>query len=119
MKVLVGAVLMSWMAVGHAGERAIEGAWQLDKWYVRTAAGAQSEFCKGAKGVLIYEDLGHVSTSINCPQMKSAGSEPADAYQRMFFYAGFYTVKDAVIYKKVTNASFAGLIGKTVSRKIE
>lgn len=96
----------------------IEGAWSMKKWQVIDKLGNKAEFCKGGNGILIYEQTGHVSTSINCPPT-AQDKEPADDFNRMFFYAGTYTVADGVITKKVSNASSLGLIGKTVLRNIE
>jgi hypothetical protein len=111
--------LVSISVNAFAADSRIVGAWHLDEWQVIGASGARAEFCKGAKGVLLYESSGFVSTSINCPKKKSAAAEPADAYGRRFFYAGTYFVKNLVIYKDVTNASSEGLIGKRVVRYID
>ncbi|MBY0371105.1 lipocalin-like domain-containing protein [bacterium] len=117
MRFLVGTLV--WLASTQAMGASIEGVWRLDEWKVRNAAGEEAEFCKGAHGYLIYEGSGVVSTSINCPKKQVSGAEPADAFGRVFFYAGTYTEKGGTIYKDVQNATFEPLIGKTVLRKIE
>lgn len=123
MKTLLGILIFSSVAVAAGGASPIVGAWHLEKWIVRTPSGDELEFCKGAKGILMYEASGYVSTSINCPAAKpgptSAISEPGDAYGRVFFYAGTYTVDEGVIYKAVANSTFLPLIGRIVERKIE
>jgi hypothetical protein len=102
-----------------ATQSPLVATWHLDKWVVRNGQGTTAEFCKGANGFLIYEKSGYVSTAINCPTKRTPQREPADDYQRKFFYAGTYRVKGGVIYKLVANASAEALIGKTVLRKIE
>ncbi len=102
-----------------AAEPTIVGAWHMDEWLVTTKEGVVSEFCQGGQGVLLYAPSGHVSTSINCPTSRPGLKEPADEYQRQFFYAGTYTVSQGVISKPITNATYEPLIGKTVLRYIE
>lgn len=102
-----------------AAEPTIVGAWHLDEWRVVSPDGQEREFCQGANGVLLYEASGYVSTSINCPARTGRAGEPADIYDRQLFYAGTYSVEDALISKVVSNATVKALIGKTVPRTIE
>jgi len=112
MKVLLGILLMLpvFAAPLSAAEAMIVGPWHLEKWLVITKDGRESEFCKGAEGILLYEESGYVSTSINCPAKKILAAEPADVFERQFFYAGTYSMKDDVIYKDVLNATVTGLL---------
>ncbi len=92
-------------AVSYAKVPTIVGAWNMDHWEVIDKNGQQAEFCQGGYGILLYEESGFVSTSINCPPKKEPGFEPADSFDRRFFYAGTYKILGDVIYKQVENAT--------------
>ncbi len=119
MKLRLAAILFGLAMAARAETPKIEGVWRLAEWKVISESGEESEFCKGANGILMYEASGFVSTSINCPKKAATAPEPADSYGRKFFYAGTYYEKCGAIYKGVTNASFEPLIGQQVYRKIE
>jgi len=96
------------------------GAWELEKFKVISPSGTQKDFCKGATGKIIYESSGYMSVSINCAA-KTKTPEPADDYQRIFFYTGSYELNamgDAVTHH-ITNSSSLNLVGKDSIRKVE
>lgn len=118
MRTLILFLALSPLA-SFAAQSPVQGTWHLKKWLVRAGDGTTAEFCAGGHGLLTYGTNGYVSTAINCPTKRTPEREPADAYERKFFYAGTYFVKAGTIHKRVTNSSFEPLIGKTVLRKIE
>jgi len=92
------------------------GSWELESFLIHRGE-ENVEFCSGAHGLILYEESGMMSVSINCAP-KGEVEEPADKQNRILFYAGNFSIHGNEVVHTITNASNLSLIGQEITRTV-
>jgi len=79
----------------------ILGAWSLDSFEIKKPDQPSKPWGKSLKGLLIYDQSGQMSVSIN-RQIEKPEDSPQSILNSLLFYAGTFDVKDGEITHLVT-----------------
>ncbi|MBI2791611.1 MAG: lipocalin-like domain-containing protein [Gammaproteobacteria bacterium] len=94
------------------------GTWKLIDFKITKPDGQTKDWGPKSNGVLIYDESGHMSTSINSGADTNVAAKDLD--KNILFYAGTYEVTDKnQVHHFVTNASDPKRIGKEMIRNAE
>lgn len=74
-------------------------------------------FCNGFHGSIAFTPGGHTYVSINCGQKIEGQIEPAQLFDRMYFYHGTFTVQGNIVAQLPQNASVLDHIGHIANRE--
>ena len=94
------------------------GTWKLIDFKITQPDGKTKDWGPKPNGILIYDETGHMSTSINSGLEANAAAKDLD--KNILFYAGTYKIiNNNHIIHHVTNASNPKRIGKDMTRIAE
>jgi hypothetical protein len=93
------------------------GTWKLIDFKITKPDGQSKDWGPKSNGILIYDETGHMSTSINSGADVNEAAKDLDKH--ILFYAGTYQLKNNQITHFVTNASNPLRIGKSLIRNAE
>lgn len=80
---------------------------------------ASVPFCNGFYGTILYTPGGFGAVSINCGEpLNTTVSEPADIFERRYFYSGSYKQEDKILIQSIEHSTAEKQIGGEARREM-